>query len=410
MTTITGTVVETRSGKGLTIVDLKTGENGGERIERLVIAGLPRLPRGTPIRATGVIRRDGAYCLDRGGRLEAIGAPSYHADGAPEARPAAVEPLRPRPATAPHPKTTALARRDPRTELPAVAHLLPQVNPSAAALIKKGLTLEQIAVLQGYTPERFLQIRKIRGGEVVTFVDNHYVIAALNFVFGHTWAEEYDAPLIQGDHAATRCRLTVTFPDGSTATRTATGGHPIARYTYGDHKGEVIDLGDAIKAAEADAVKKAASKFGIAWDVYAGVTVHPQATKGGKTIYQVVEERERIVEASAEVTVSATAETRAASAPTVEAKAHPRPASTPSATTPSAEPRPAPLTAQQVEFALKAFDGDVTAILAAAEARTAAGDPVPTKVEEIPLNVIREIVLTRLNRAKADRAAAAAAA
>lgn len=77
MTQLTGTVVEARRGETpggpLTIVDLETGGNGGRRTERLVIAGEAHIAPGTPIRATGVVRRDGAYCLDRGaGRLAVI--------------------------------------------------------------------------------------------------------------------------------------------------------------------------------------------------------------------------------------------------------------------------------------------------------------------------------------------------
>lgn len=349
MTTITGTVVSAWTTNGATKVRLKTGGNGRARYETILLEGKIRLRKGSPVEITGADRdsKAGTYTLGRGGQIRVL-------DGAHK----------------PAQKATAVTQRTSDAEAPAFAHLLPQVNPSAAALIKKGLTPEQIAVLQGYTPARFLQVRKIRGREVVTYVDHHYVVAALNFAFGHSWTEEYEAPIFQGDHVATRCRLTVTFPDGTTAARTATGGHPIARYTGGEHAGEVIDLGDAIKAAEADALKKAASKFGIAWDVYAGVTVHPDATKGPKAIYSVVEERPRIAAPS--------------SAPAVEAVRGPTP--------------------EQIEYAVKAFGGDPEALVNAARET----DPNVQTPQDIGLDLLKRLALGAINRNKAARVEQAA--
>ena len=383
---IIGKVLRSTVEDGRAKAEIETKEG----TERIAFRAPKAPPVGTTIKATD-------FEQDKNGILRpAKGAKIKIVKAATPASPAPIEKKTPA-----KPKTLARFK----TITAAVDHLLPQVNPSAAALLAHGLTEEQVSILQGYTPTRFLQVRKIRGGALVTYVDINYVIAALNYAFGHAWTEEYDAPLIQGDQVATRCRLTARFPDGTTATRTATGGHEVARYTFGEKAGQVIDLGDTIKIAEADALKKAASKFGIAWDVYAGVTVHPQATQGAKVIYQVVEVRP-VAERHAEEAPDSAHQPPAAVAPPTQPTVTPPAAVAPLAVTladTATHRTGGGATPTQVAFALKAFGGDAEALLHdARELGILAARP-----EEVPFPTLRRITRERLEAAKVARAGAA---
>lgn len=116
MTTVTGTVIAAKAAKGITLVDLRTGSkdhgsNGGERTERLVIAGEVRLAQGAAIRASGVYREDGHLVLQKTGRLEAVkrGTPTAPRPVTPSARPSSAPavtkaaPVAPKAASAPAP-------------------------------------------------------------------------------------------------------------------------------------------------------------------------------------------------------------------------------------------------------------------------------------------------------------------
>jgi hypothetical protein len=57
---------------------------------------------------------------------------------------------------------------------------------------------------------------------------------------------------------------------GNTYSHTAWGTKDVARYSSGPNSGKIINLGDDMKAAETDAIKKAISYIGIADDIYGG--------------------------------------------------------------------------------------------------------------------------------------------
>jgi len=152
-----------------------------------------------------------------------------------------------------------------KTFLPKIAATAP-----AEELKKQGLSMEQIRVLHSLTPTEFLQEREGRGGKTFTYVDVHYVVAVLNFVFSHRWSDAYVDYHREGSQLWVRCTLSVTLPNGVIVSHQATGSGEVKLQKGTNNP---VDLGDDWKAVEADALKKAAWKYGIAWDVYAGITV-----------------------------------------------------------------------------------------------------------------------------------------
>lgn len=130
----------------------------------------------------------------------------------------------------------------------------------------------QRAIVFGKTPIGEIFWRKVRGGTKVPYVQGHYVTGVLNEAFGHNWDEEYtydtDAKTaIEIGQVLVHCRLTVRVGD-KVVRKSASGGAEIDRYSTGPKKGKIISLSDDFKSAETDALKKCASKLGIARDVY----------------------------------------------------------------------------------------------------------------------------------------------
>jgi hypothetical protein len=127
---------------------------------------------------------------------------------------------------------------------------------------------DQIVLLTASTPKKFIQSRKGRGGQTLDYIATPYVIARLNATFFFNW----DVQVIWHEvnwrerQVAVRISLRVKFIDGREVVKEAYGGSDIKF----NKVGELIDFADDLKAAESDALKKAASMLGVGWDVYAG--------------------------------------------------------------------------------------------------------------------------------------------
>ncbi|CAK0779094.1 hypothetical protein CCP2SC5_880009 [Azospirillaceae bacterium] len=131
------------------------------------------------------------------------------------------------------------------------------------------VTKRQIDLLARKTPDKYIKERRGRGGQIFKYVEGHYIISVLNAVFGFNWDVEIVDKLIdiQNDNIAMAVRLTVRFASGQSVSKTAWGGSDIKRLK---ESRAMVDLADDLKSAETDALKKAASMLGVAWDVYSG--------------------------------------------------------------------------------------------------------------------------------------------
>jgi len=143
-------------------------------------------------------------------------------------------------------------------------------KPRAIVIAPKAVQLNQNQELEIIkdTPERFIKQRPGRGGKKFNYVEVGYVIDRLNKIFGKLgWDRETGlVPELTDENFITvKVKLTVKDHKGHSVTKTSFGGVDRKRLTK--DKG-YVDPGDDAKAAEADGLKKAASLFGIAFDVY----------------------------------------------------------------------------------------------------------------------------------------------
>lgn len=128
----------------------------------------------------------------------------------------------------------------------------------------------QIELLSIPTPEKYIMQRQGPGGLTLDYVETNYIIGRLNATFMFDWDTEIIEQIInkEENQIAMKVKLTVRFVNGKEIKKDAWGGSSIKRLKRDD---SIMDLANDLKAAESDAIKKAASMLGIAWDVYAGV-------------------------------------------------------------------------------------------------------------------------------------------
>lgn len=128
----------------------------------------------------------------------------------------------------------------------------------------------QYDVLTQSTPSEEVRLRKGRGNRQFPYTDPAYVIRTLNLAFGWDWDFEADNEEIfyansRPFEAKVRGRLTVRNGD-NVMVKTQYGCQPI-EYLKEDAD-TPVSIGDALKGAASDALKKCASLLGIALDLY----------------------------------------------------------------------------------------------------------------------------------------------
>ena len=123
----------------------------------------------------------------------------------------------------------------------------------------------QLSVLKHKTPEKHIHMVQKPGGKY-PYVKNQYAIEALNQMFYGMWSAKFSSHEcdLENSQVTVYCEISIPLANGSEVTKGGSGGADLKR--YGDsHKkaGKIIN-----KAAESDALKKAASRFGLFSDVY----------------------------------------------------------------------------------------------------------------------------------------------
>lgn len=149
------------------------------------------------------------------------------------------------------------------------------------------ITAAQFAILKGKTPRRFIKTRPGKGGKIFSYVPHGYVVSVLNRAFGFDWDIETvksgddwfrvmpeqmgtdrrgKEVVFQNASVLVNVRLTVRVRNPldlsqviATITKTATGEKEVIRG---------MSWGGMVKSAESDGFKKAASKLGVALDLY----------------------------------------------------------------------------------------------------------------------------------------------
>ena len=139
------------------------------------------------------------------------------------------------------------------------------VNQTDLALVdNNSLNTKQLQLLLKSTPAKYIKHRPAKGGGQWAYVSGGYVRKVLNLMFGWDWDFEIIDDRIQSGEAIVKGRLTVR-----------SAGRVIVKTQYGNKevmckKGTDIplSLGNDLKAAATDALKKCAAELGIAADVY----------------------------------------------------------------------------------------------------------------------------------------------
>jgi len=127
-------------------------------------------------------------------------------------------------------------------------------------------------------PDNKIPKRPARGGMEVDYIPGWWFIEQLNALFGHLWDFEVMEQNIGSKQIWVKGRLTVKLPGGLTVSKTAFGGSDIK---FKRETSEVIDIGDDLKAAATDAMKKAATLLGLAADIYGKRELIEQASPQG---------------------------------------------------------------------------------------------------------------------------------
>jgi len=135
----------------------------------------------------------------------------------------------------------------------------------------KELVIKEIktALVNVKTPSKYILERIGTGGKMFKYVETGYVVKTLNEKFNWKGIPLWDFKIIEQQIGANQIwvkgQLTVHISDAITITKEQFGASDIkkARAT-----GQVMSIGDDLKAASSDALKKCASLMGIASDVY----------------------------------------------------------------------------------------------------------------------------------------------
>jgi len=128
-------------------------------------------------------------------------------------------------------------------------------------LSKIELAPEARKILFQETPKEFVKQREGRGGKTFNYVEIGYAISQLNTIYGAAnWDFDVVDKIRDGDEIVVQGRLTIKdHQHGFSVSKTQFGQCQIKRGQF---------LGDAFKSATSDCLKKCASLFGIAQDIY----------------------------------------------------------------------------------------------------------------------------------------------
>lgn len=155
-----------------------------------------------------------------------------------------------------------------------------------ADIVASIMNQEQFEIISGRTPKEAIKKRKGAGGKMYSYVPHGYVNAQLNKAFGFDW--DFDTlPLGNGDYhtyfpeekvtlrgksytrpasCVVRVKLTFRIRDPQDIRKVIARIKKTATGEREDAGG--MTMGSLIKAAESDGLKKAASKLGVALDLY----------------------------------------------------------------------------------------------------------------------------------------------
>jgi hypothetical protein len=167
--------------------------------------------------------------------------------------------------------------------------LSPEIQESLTQLHRKTREDAIRNLVTGKTPKKVIFKRPIRGGGEVDYVPGWWFIQQANALFNHQWSHTVQDKSIGTNQVWTLDRVTVhlpgmtvieTKPDGTVIetrfdpiniSKDQFGSSDIKKYnkpTGTKQTGDVIDIGDDLKASATEGMKKCLTGYGLAADVY----------------------------------------------------------------------------------------------------------------------------------------------
>jgi len=144
------------------------------------------------------------------------------------------------------------------------------ISPEDLTLVEdNSMNASQLKQLLQKTPAQYVHERPAKGGGTWKYVTGGYVKKMLNLMFGWDWDFEIIDEKIIADEVVVKGKLTCRS-NGRVITKMQFGNKDIIYKKQADAKGERVPLsiGNDMKAACTDALKKCAAEIGIAADIY----------------------------------------------------------------------------------------------------------------------------------------------
>ncbi len=196
-------------------------------------------------------------------------------------------------------ETTAIVPVNPLTQ----KDLGPEKDGGKYMIPKSWVSERQVLALVNKTNPKYILKRPGKGGAEWSYAPGWYFVKALNFAFGWNWDyEKVQEPTVmevislisaQIDQLWVTGKLTVKDNDGHSITKTQVGRADI-KFKKGTRI--PLDIGNDLKAAHTDCLKKCASLLGIASDIYG-------KNESKEEGYTVVEDTDKQVHAKEEAVV-----------------------------------------------------------------------------------------------------------
>ena len=144
------------------------------------------------------------------------------------------------------------------------------IRPEELSLVKdNALNADQLKRILVKTPEQYIKKRPAKGGGQWDYVTGGYIKKCLNLLFGWDWSFEIVDDKIMAGEAIVKGKLTC-HSNGRTIVKMQFGNKDVIYKKESDKDGNRVPLsiGNDLKAAATDALKKCAAEIGIAADIY----------------------------------------------------------------------------------------------------------------------------------------------
>lgn len=131
------------------------------------------------------------------------------------------------------------------------------------------MNAKQLGMLLKQTPTKYVRERPAKGGGTWKYVSGGYVRKCLNIMFGWDWDFEILEQMVLNGEAIVKGKLTVRS-NGRTITKMQFGNKDVIyrKLQQGETERQPLSIGNDMKAAATDALKKCAAELGIASDIY----------------------------------------------------------------------------------------------------------------------------------------------